>query len=422
MTTTERDPAAVESNVFIARQPIFTRNLRVHGYELLFRNSEENIFPNVDGTVATADLVGNAVGGVGLDSLTGGKLAFVNFTRKLLVEDYFTVLPTDGVVIELLEDIEVDDEVLAACARLKAGGYALALDDILEYDERLEQLLKYADIVKVDYLKATLRAREELVQRIGGRARMLAEKVETLEEQEEAVGFGYELLQGNFLSEASIVTGKSVAPFKPHLIELLSAASKPDFDFTEIEDIIKRDVSLSYRMLRFANSAASGLRQRVTSLGHALVILGQQEVVRAASLLAMADMGEDKPEELAISSLARASFMEALAQTTRLNVRPVEVFLTGLCSRLDAMLSLPMREVVERLPLTEEVSAALMGEAGELHDMLTLAMAYEQANWDEASAIAERLSIPDWEISGRYVKAIAYADRVFGALGAEDED
>lgn len=421
MTTTERSAAAVESNVFIARQPIFTKSLRVHGYELLFRDSEENVFPNIDGTIATADLVGNAIGGVGLETLTGGKLAFVNFTRKLLVEDYFTILPSDGVVIELLEDIEADDEVLTACNRLKGDGYTLALDDIVSYDERLERLLEYADIVKVDYLNATPRARDELVQRIGNRARMLAEKVETNEQQEEAVALGYTFFQGNFLSEASIVTGRSVAPFKPHLIELLSAASKPDFDFTEIEDIIKRDISLSYRMLRFANSAASGLRQRVTSLGHALVILGQKEVVRAASLLAMADMGDDKPEELAVSSLARASFMEALAQTTRMEVRPVEVFLTGLCSRLDAMLGLPMREVIERLPLTEEVSAALMGEPGELQDMLSLATAYEQADWERATSLAEKLDIPDWEISGRYVKAIAYADRVFGALGAEED-
>ena len=169
-------------------------------------------------------------------------------------------------------------------------------------------------------------------------------------------------------------------------------------------------------MLRFANSAASGLRQRVTSLGHALVILGQQEVARASALLAMADMGNDQPDELAVSSLARASFMEALAQTTRLEARPVEVFLTGLCSRLDTMLDLPMSDVVQRLPLTDEVSAALMGESGELKSMLALAEAYERANWDEAATIAEGMGIPDRDITGRYVKAVQYADDVFNAL------
>ena len=418
MTTTERPPTELEANVFVARQPIFTKSLRVHGYELLFRNSEENVFPNIDGTVATADLVGNAIGAIGLERLTGGKLAFVNFTRSLLVGDYYRMLPTGGIVIELLEDIEPDDEVLAACARLKAEGYTLALDDITAYDERLERLLVHADIVKVDYLATDVSARRELVSRVGNRARMLAEKVETKEEQEEAVELGYHFFQGNFLSEATIVTGKSVAVFKPHLIELLSAASDPEFNFSEIEAIIRRDVSLSYRMLRFANSAASGLRQRITSLGHALVILGQQEVARAAALLAMADMGKDQPAELAISSLARASFMEALARTTRLEARPVEVFLTGLCSRLGSMLGLPMSEVIQRLPLTDEASAALMSESGELQSMLALAEAYEQANWNEAGKIAERLGIPDWDISGRYVKAIQYADEVFNALAS----
>jgi c-di-GMP-related signal transduction protein len=416
LTTTQQHPPAAEENVFVARQPIFTKSLRVHGYELLFRNSEKNVFPNIDGTVATADLVGNAIGGLGLERLTGGKLGFVNFTRKLLVEDYFTVLPSGEVVIELLEDIEADDKVLAACDRLKAEGYTLALDDVMAYDARIERLLEYADIVKVDYLHASPEARIELVERVGNRARMLAEKVETRDEQAEAVELGYHFFQGNFLCEATIITGKTVSVFKPHLIELLSRASDPEFSFAEIEEIIRKDVSLSYRMLRFANSAASGLRQRVTSLGHALVILGQQEVARAAALLAMADMGKDQPDEPAISSLARASFMDALAQTTKLEVRPVEVFLTGLCSRLDAMLNLPMKDVVARLPLSEEVSGALMAESGELRNMLMLAEAYERADWDQAATLAEQLNIPDWEISGRYVKVIEYADHVFSAL------
>lgn len=388
----------------------------MHGYELLFRASRENVFPNIDGTQATADVIGSIIGTLGLETLTGGKLAFINFTRDLLVGDYYTVLPSDRTVVEVLEDIEPDDEVIAACRRVKEEGYLLALDDVVAYEERMAPLFDLADIVKLDYLAASPQARMELVERLGPHTRLLAEKVETREQFDEAVGLGISYFQGNFLSEPAMVTGRRIQPFKPHLMEVLQAASKPDFEFSEIERIIKQDVSLSYRMLRLANSAASGLSQRIDSLGHAIVILGQQEVVRAASLLAMADFGDGKPQELAVSSLARASFMESLAQTARLTVRPVDVFLTGLCSRLDAMLGLPMRDVVTRLPLAPEVGDALLGVPGELASMLGLAIAYESAEWDQATDRANQLGIPEWEVAGRYLHAIEYSDRVFGIL------
>lgn len=414
-------PPDTSPDLFVARQPIFTRRQRVHGYELLFRASRENVFPDVDGTKATADVIGSIIGTLGLEALTGGKLAFVNFTRDLLVGDYYTVLPSDRTVVEVLEDIEPDEEVIAACRRVKEDGYLLALDDVVAFEERMAPLFDLADIVKVDYLATSPQARKELVERVGPHTRLLAEKVETRAQFDEAIELGINYFQGNFLSEPAMITGKRVLPFRPHLIEVLQAVSKPDFDFSEIERIIKQDVSLSYRMLRLANSAASGLAQRVDSLGHALVILGQQEVMRAASLLAMADFGEDQPQELAVSSLARASFMESLAQTARLTVRPVDVFLTGLCSRLDAMLDLPMREVVRRLPLTTEVSDALMGAPGELVSMLNLAIAYESAEWDKATSLADQLGIPEWEVAGRYLHAIEYSDRVFGVLDESDK-
>ncbi len=268
----------------------------------------------------------------------------------------------------------------------------------------------------MDWLKATTEDRRELAGQANSSTKLLAEKIEAPAELDEAIELGYDFFQGYFLSKPAMISGKRVVTFKPHLLELLQAVTRPDFDFKEIEESIKQDVALSYRMLRFANSAASGLAQKVTSLGHALVMLGQQEVARAASLLVLADLGGDKPQELAVNSLARASFMESLATYTSVSVEAVDVFLTGLCSRLDAMLDLPMTDVVSRLPLSGPVSGALLGGDGVLRMMLDLAIAYDAAQWDRVSVLANTLGVPDLELAACYLKATEYSDRVFGNI------
>ena len=197
-----------------------------------------------------------------------------------------------------------------------------------------------------------------------------------------------------------MISGKRVITFKPHLLKLLQAVASPDFDFKEIESIIKQDVALSYRMLRFANSAASGLAQKVASLGHALVMLGQQR--GSARRLAAG----------ARSQLAGAC--------TTVSVDTVDAFLAGLCSRLDAMLDLPMTDVVSRLPLSGPVSGALSGEDGELRTMLDLAVAYDAAEWDQMSVLAATLRVPELELAACYLRATEYSDRVFGNMDPQD--
>ena len=423
MTTTQQSaPRAAAAEVFVARQPIYTRRTELYGYELLFRSGPANAYVAADGSQATAELITASMLTIGLDQLADGKRAFINFTRDLLLSDYFTLLPPDRTVIELLEDVEPDDEVLAACRRLKSEGYTLALDDFTSVDG-YGPLLDLADIVKVDFRSVAPAKRAALAVALKQgrgrrRLRLLAEKVETREEFEQAAELGYDYFQGHFLSRPVMLSTRELPAFKLNLIQLLHAAHKPDFDFGELEAIIKRDVSLSYKMLRFANAAAHGVRQRVESVRHALVMLGQQDVVRAVSLLALAGIGSDKPQELAVQSVVRATLCESLAGAAGLADRKLDLFLLGMFSMVDAILDMPMAEVTERLPTSALVDAALLGEPGALRSMLDLVIAYEEADWPAFWELADAVGVSQADVPTLYVDAVLRADDIF-AVGEQ---
>lgn len=428
MTTTENPPRqdsaprqSATVDFFVARQPIFTARVEVQAYELLFRDSPRNEFPAIAGNQATAELISGSMLMLGLDQITAGRPAYINFTRDLLVGDTFELLSPETTVVELLEDIDIDEQVLNACRRLKSDGYGLALDDLVSVDG-YEQLLDLVDVVKVDFTRVTGARRGALADELRRwprrtRMQLLAEKVETQADFDEALKLGYDLFQGHFLSRPVMLAGKEIPAFKLSLIQLLHAANRSDFDFGELEEIIKGDVSLSYKMLRFASSAAQGLRYRIESVRHALVMLGQQDVVRAVSLLALAGMGADKPQELAVRSVVRASLCEALAPHANMADRKLDLFLVGMFSLVDAILGQPMDEVVAQLPTSAEVDAALLGEPGILRDTLDLAIAYEDGDWHAVSALAERVGVPQVAVPPLYVDAVLRADEVFGPGG-----
>ena len=400
---------------FVARQPILTRDSDVFAYELLFRSGPENVFTATDGTQATAELITGRILTVGLDQLSASRPAFINFTRNLLVNDYFTLLPPEQTVIELLEDIEIDGQVVDACRRLRSDGYRLALDDVTSL-ERYEPILDLVNFVKVDFQRASEAEREALARARGSRRSRiwaLAEKVETQTQFHQALELGYDYFQGHFLSRPAMLSGKEIPAFKLSLMELLYAAHRPDFDFGELEAIVRHDVALSYKMLRFANAAAHGVRHRIESVKHALVMLGQEDVVRAVSLLALAGMGADKPEELVVRSVVRASMCEALAPKADLHDSKLDLFLLGMFSNVDVLLDIPMNEVVTRLPTSDEVNAALLTRPGRLRDVLELVIAYEDAHWPRVAALSERMAVEPAELPALYVDAVTQADDVF---------
>lgn len=402
-------------NVFVARQPIFNGQRRIFGYELLFRSGPQNSFDGTDGSVATAQVLLNSFVSFGISNLTGNRLAFVNMTRDIVVQDVIDLFPPTLVVPELLESVVPDKDVLAALARLKAQGFTIALDDFVTLDG-FEELAKLADIIKVDFMQTTPEVQEELARRLlPSGVRLLAEKVETHEEFVRGVACGYSLFQGYFFAKPELLSRKEVPGYKLHYVKLLHELGHEEMELAEVEEIIKRDVSLSYRLLRYINSAAFGLRVEVQSVRHALTMLGSRNVRKWAALVALAYMGEEKPPELLAIALTRAHFCEAVARTLDLDGES-ELFITGLFSVLDAVADKPIDEVLEQVAIPERVRDALLAKPGTYLDALNLIRSYERADWERVTVLAQALGIDMESVPGMYLDALQWAQESLAAL------
>lgn len=402
-------------HVFVARQPIFDRRKRVIAYELLFRSSLQNSAGLIDRTEAAAHVVSNALITFGLDALIGTKKAFLNFTADHLMTGVASLLPKDKVVIELLEEIEPTEAVLAAVRHLRKQGYTLALDDF-EYSPRYEPLIELVQFVKVAFRQSDSAARNDVARRLGGRGLfLLAEQVETLEEYQEAVKAGYCYFQGYFFCRPEVVTKREITPARVTGMKLLQALNQATLNYSEMEDIIKRDVSVSHRLLRYINSAWFGFSMRIDSIRHALVLLGENDVRRWVALMALGGLGDRKPPELAVNAAIRGRLCESLAPSLGMDGRTFDLFLLGAFSMMDAMLDRPMEDAVKDVPLPAEVEQAFLGQSNTLKDVLDLVKAYESGCWADVTRGVGLLHLPEDVLPPRYFDAVRWARESFGA-------
>ncbi len=401
-------------DIFIARQPIFDVRQNVFAYELLYRSGTQNLYAGINGDRASSEVIGSSFLLFGLENLTMGRKAFINFTRKLLEDEVATLLPKELIVVEVLENVEPDEQMLAACIKLKELGYLLALDDFA-YDPRFDPFIDLVDIIKVDFLQTSPRERTALVQRIGNKEiKFLAEKVETMEDFNQALQAGYSYFQGYFFSKPNIVSGKDITSFKLTYLQLLQEIGKPDLDFNQLEEIIKRDVALSYKLLRFINSAAFSLRGEISSIKQALVLLGQKEIQKWVSLVALRSIGEDKPDELVKVAISRGRFCELVSPKLGLKHRSPDFFLMGLFSLIDAFLDQPLAYILSQLPIAVDIKRALLGKESRLKDVHQMAVSYEQGDWKKALRLAKKLKLEEKEIIDVYLKSLDFARRIFG--------
>jgi c-di-GMP-related signal transduction protein len=395
--------------VFVARQPIFDRYRQLYAYELLFRSGLQNAFQATDSDRASVKVIADSFLRFGIQRMTGGKRAFINFTRDTLVKGYATLLPKELVVVEILENVEQDVEVFDACRELKRLGYTIALDDFV-CEDWSNPLVHFADIIKVDFRATSARMRAELPSLIASRKiRPLAEKIETRGELDEAVELGYAYLQGYFFSKPLILSGRDVPGFRHRYLEVLQEVNRTSLDFGQIEAIIKREPSLTYKLMTYINSVAFGLRNRITSIRQALSLLGEDAVKKWASVVALAGMAQDQPAELVVNCLVRARCCELLAGPATLDGRASELFLLGLFSLLDAITGRPMAEVLRDLPLADDVKLALLGNRNRLRDVLNCLVAYEQAEWETFALYAAKLKVPEGEAARLYGEAVVWA-------------
>ena len=322
-------------DVFLARQPILNKYNKLFGYELLFRDSEKNSFQSEDGDRATIDVIKNSFVNIGIEKVTGGKKAFINFTKNILKSDIFMVLPPESVVVEILEDVEPTEEIVELCKKLKGLGYLIALDDFV-YSNKYKKLIEIIDIIKVDF-KITLGSeRREVIEKVNSsHIKFIAEKVETLEEFNEAVSYGYSYFQGYYFSRPLIVTGKRISENKIIYMKVLQEINTGSFNIEIIEDLIKRDVSLSFKLLKLINSANYVFRSEIKSIRQALSLLGEKEIKKWLYLIVFKTLGEDKPENIIIESLTRAKFAELITQKIKGGPNSFNAYLIGMLSMVD---------------------------------------------------------------------------------------
>lgn len=394
---------------FIARQPIFDGRRQVVAYELLFRSDLDNFCKAIDTSSASSAVISDTLSLFGIQQLTDGRRAFMNVGRDGLLTGITSLLPRDAVTIELLETVEPDDAVIDACRRLKGDGFQLALDDYVDRPE-MRPLLGLADYLKIDVLATPADRLPSLAARLRRefpRVRLLAEKVESGEMFTRCSQLGFSLFQGYFFARPTILSGRDIPGSKLNYLRLLREIGETNYDIGRVEQILKADVAIAYKLLRYVNSAAVGLRNRVTSLRETLVLLGQEQVRKLAALWTMAGLGKDSPEELLVLSITRARFCEMLAPLAGLGASQSELFLLGMFSVIDAMVGRPMADIVAQLPMSEAVRAGLIDGTGPLRPVLDCVIAYEQGDWSRVAAFAAAHGADADAIPALYVDAVA---------------
>jgi len=398
----------------VARQPVFDKTKRVHGYELLFRGSPEAacaLF--ADDCMATMRVIADAYVCLGPAMARDLKI-MINFSRSGILSQLPYALPPGRTVIEFGECFLPDQTLLTAIEKLKADGYLLCLDGFRETGG-CEPLLALADIIKVDVLDQTPGEVADILDLVGKNGPiLLAKRVETAGLFDMARAMGFSWFQGFFFQRPELVPGRKLSSNQQSRLKIFRLIEREDMDVDKLAEIIQADVSISYRLLGLLNSAAFGLPQKVDSIERAIVMLGWQPLRNWLRVVIFTDLApRGKTRELAFTSVLRGRFMETAAEEHHARVSGPGLFLLGLFSLLDAMLDMPMREVVSSLPIDEELKEALCGERNASADWLELAGCFETADWALLDIFVDLLGLDPARVAACYHEALNWTNSFF---------
>lgn len=398
---------------FIARQPILDINKRLYAYELLYRGNSGNLLGEVSGEKATTSLLSSAFLTGDIKVISNNKLCFINFTKDLLESNLPLNFPKTKIVVEILEDVEPTAEIISICKKLKENGYTLALDDFI-YHRKFEPLLELVKIVKIDVRLTPLNTLVRTLNHLKHhKVKLLAEKVETESEFVLANRMGFSYFQGYFFCKPEKIKIREISSVKANLLRLLAEMTKKECDIDRLRDIISTDVAITYKLLRFLNSAYFYLLQEVKSVKHAVAYLGEKELRRFVMLVVISELTSDKPEELVRQVLIRAKFCELLGHSASLSESDCsDLFIIGLFSLLDAMLDLPMSIILEKLPINKVVKDTLLGKVDKYEGYLGLSEAFERNRQTEYKNIQNDLSLTDDQLRNCYLEALKYANHL----------
>jgi len=387
-------------NVFVGRQPILDLDENIFAYELLYRNSSKNSFPEIDADEATIGLIVNTFMSIGIDVVNKGGLSFINFTGSLLAKEVFNYLDPKLVVIEILEDVEITPSLITKIRFMKDDGFKIAMDDfIMQKQYKIHaSLFEFINYIKVDFLSSSMKERliiEEFAVKYP-HIELIAEKVETMEDYNYAKKSGYKLFQGYYFAQPEIISGFEI-PTRMNLhFQIIKRLSEIEPDIASIAEFIKRDVSLSYKLLRFINSAGVGMPREISSINQAIMVIGINGMKKWMHVLTLRDIGNNaesgKVKALVQYSLTRAKMCELLAINAR-KKNPESYFLAGMFSLMDVITSRNWHDVLKMLPLSDEVTRTLMGMETEIKPYLALSIAVERFDLEKAKELSDELNI-----------------------------
>lgn len=400
-------------DIFVGRQPILDINGNLIGYEVLFRDGENNFVTSIDdGAVATSNVIENTLCNLGMGKVLGDKKGFINFNEKMLMNDtIINNLPKKEIIIEILEDVEINENVVARAKELKIRGYTLALDDFKRCKDEYKELFEIIDIIKVDILEVDkeLKTITKKLQTLYPHVKLLAEKVETRDEFEVCKSLGYSYFQGFYFSKPVIIKGKKLSQNQHTLLNLISLINK-NSDINEIVNEFKQSPKLSYQILNFLNSSMFSLRKEIQSIRQAIVLLGIDALKKwILFLLYLEDGGKSICSESPISQLVltRARTMELLeSYRSGSSKKSCEMaFTVGLLSLIDVVLCIPKEEVFENLTISTEIKDAILNKKGDLGKLLKVIEFTEKEEFQNLNVLLKdlRISLHDLGKSQREV-------------------
>ncbi len=379
--------------VCLTRQPIFDKQHKVYAYELLFRSGAHNFYEQVG-------------------AITRGKLALINFTRDIMLSGITTIFPNNLVAFELLRITKLDEKMIAVCQQLKQAGY-LVVADVFTLHHNYQLLIELVDIIRIDFLYTPKEKAESIIQKVASNEiKFLAGNVNTMGAFSQAKQMGYSYFQGYFFAKPAVISSREVSANKMNYLRLLSEINQPETDFNKLAKIFKEDVGLSYKLFSYINSAFFGLPTKIKTIKHALALIGEHDVKKWLSLIALSSMGKDKTEELIVSSLTRARFYELIAKKVGLQDQASECFLMGLFSLIDALMDQPISDILAKLPISEEIKSALLGENNTFQEIYQLGLSYEKGDWHEVRKHTVKVRLPESELPNLFIEATESSNQI----------
>lgn len=409
----------MSDDIYLGRQAILDRDRRLYGFELLFRYGLGNHCGDIDDEVATSSVIIHALSEFGADAVLDCCPGFINCSADFLMSDAIELLPSDKMVLEILESAVASESLIERCSELKSKGYRLALDDFAGINDSNRGFLPLADMVKVDIRAFSAADLEKVtLQLYGLNTMLLAEKIETEMEFHRCKSLGYHYFQGYYFSRPDIMQGKRLTCGQMALVRIMAILQREDAEIREIEEIFKEQPALGISLLRLANSVSSGLRVPLKSISAAIFALGRRQLERWVLLLMMVEGKGDGSLSLLLHMAAtRGKFMELLASAwSEQRHLSDSAFIVGVVSMMDRFLGMPMEQVVDSLGLSEEMREALLERNGTLGYLLTLAESLEESDdVVHKESIRQHASEMGEMLNRAQGQALAWANKVLRA-------